>query len=757
MKPVLRHGIDLRRFGMCLVVALGAAWSATPAPAQSDRDRTSLSAREWSSRVWEEARADQGAPDRVFDEWGRVPSTHTDAGVRNLRSGLDHFLSNLDASIEERAELYSDSMSELATALDEDRLADALAHALAAHEVALRPREVASVRDTTSLPTAQEALAAEIVVRAVRRAEAAAELAESRGDLFEAHELYYRLNALMSEDQRFERDVERVARRLALIRFYDDRQFYSLSREYQLRQGEADDDERPFQADPEPWRERLAGVSQSLARQTLAKAVKHHLWQPGWGELLDGGFEALETLVTTTQLESEFPGLARRAEREAFLDYLMSSRARLRDLGSDAESWKIFLELRDLVEKAQDTVGLPEAVVVHEFTEGAVARLDSFSSVIWPYDLDMFARQLDGSFTGVGIQITLDEARRLRIVTPLEDTPAHHAGIRADDYIKAIDGHSTVGISLDQAVSRITGPKGTQVTLTIEREADEDPIDYTLRREEIEIFTVKGWRHTGPNEWDWLIDPERGVGYIRLTGFLDRTPNEFDRAIHLMKEQADATGLRGLILDLRFNPGGQLRASVEIANRFVDDGAIVSTRGPRTLPQERKASRARAAALDGVEVVVLVNEGSASASEIVAGALKDHDRALIVGTRTYGKGSVQKIEVLSGGDALFKLTGEYYVLPKGGVIHREDDSTEWGVDPHLLVRMPPGRIADAIRMRQDADALADGLNGAEEELVRRDPNRLLDEGIDLQLQTGLIMLQSRLLDSVAEHALLETR
>lgn len=260
----------------------------------------------------------------------------------------------------------------------------------------------------------------------------------------------------------------------------------------------------------------------------------------------------------------------------------------------------------------------------------------------------------------------------------------------------------------------------------------------------------------GEHEWDYLIDPVRGIGYIRLTGFLEQTPEEFDRAVQEAKREAGSVGLRGLILDLRFNPGGQLTASIEIANRFVADGVIVSTEGGRaSIPRHQRARRSRAAALEGVRVAVLINQGSASASEIVSGCLKDHDRAVIIGERSYGKGSVQKIEAISGGEALLKLTSEYYVLPKGGIIHREADSTTWGVDPHLLVRMTPKRVVDTLKVRQNADVLLDrNIELTEEQRAERNPNRLLMEPLDLQLQTGLLMLQSRLLESFAESAML---
>src|ERR1051326_3674711 len=279
------------------------------------------------------------------------------------------------------------------------------------------------------------------------------------------------------------------------------------------------------------------------------------------------------------------------------------------------------------------------------------------------------------------------------------------AGIRAGDLIKKVDGASTEGFSLDQAVDVITGPMDTEVTLTIEREIkgengskSTEEKDYRLTRKDIPIITVKGWKRSGPREdaWDWFIDPQDHIGYVRLMQFSDKTDKDFDEAISQMKAQ----GLSGLILDLRYNPGGLLDQAVAITSRFVDreasthyNGMVVTTHTKDNALVQKEPITPGAARLAGVPVIVLINEGSASASEIVSGAIQDYAKsgevkAMLMGARSYGKGSVQNVWQLSGNaDAAVKVTTQYYHLPGGRMIHRLPGASAWGVEPQLKVDM----------------------------------------------------------------------
>lgn len=685
----------------------------------------------WSDEVWQSAMA--GSDLAVVSSLRTVPATTNLPGRDALSISRDRFFDHLDAQIEARRALFNESMASLTEHMEAGKLSEALGDALAAHEMAMDATEMLTAYAPDALMSRDNLLIQPDVIRLISRSVQAARDAETSGNLLIAQDLFYRLNTLLSDTEPYTKDLERVSRRVGLLRFYYPSRLHELNNERLINLGE---EPRPlYEDDALAWHEKLINIDRGMVVEMLSVAATNHLRQQGWAPLLEGGYASLDTFLTTTDLADEFPGLSNEADREAFLTYVRREADRWR-VGGGGDRLTTSGLLRRLLRENERSVGLPDGVILHEFGEGAIGSLDKFSDFIWPYEMDMFRRQLDGSFTGVGIQITLNEANQLKIVTPLEDTPGFHAGLKAGDTIVQVDGKSTLGISLSQAVDQITGRRGTEVELTIEREGETKPFTYRIRRDRIKINSVKGWRNLGGGDWDYLVDRQRGIGYIRLTGFLPDTVPDFDDAIAAMKQQ----GARSVILDLRFNPGGQLTPSVEICNRFVAQGDLVSTRGMKNqvIERPRRAQRHFAAALADFPVVALVNEGSASASEIVSGCLQDHQRALIVGTRSYGKGSVQKVRAVARGDALVRVTTEYYVLPSGSIIHREPGSTDWGVEPDLKVRMTPEQIANALRMRQEADIpAADGEGGGV------DPSQLLAEGIDLQLEAAVLLLQAR--------------
>jgi carboxyl-terminal processing protease len=269
-------------------------------------------------------------------------------------------------------------------------------------------------------------------------------------------------------------------------------------------------------------------------------------------------------------------------------------------------------------------------------------------------------------------------------------------------------------------------------------------MDIALNRDRIPLKTIKGWKRTGArdDDWDWFIDPDNRIGYVRLTNFQEDTTRDLHRAIDAMK----AKGVNGLVLDLRFNPGGLLTQAVSVANTFIDDGVVVYTEaagGVRTDTQRAIRTQQR---LRDVPIVVLINEGSASASEIVAGAMRHYAdqgklRAMLVGQRTYGKGSVQNVLNLSA-NSMLKLTMQYYFLPNGICIHRREHAKSWGVDPHLAIEMLPQQTSDALTLRQDADSPQAWMqNEAGKEAPN--PDKLLTDGLDLQLESALFILRSQ--------------
>lgn len=664
-------------------------------------------------------------------------------GAAGVVATVDTVLNFLHGQAQERLETYTQNMKELESEMEKGNYREALAKALAAHEAGLesglKSGELLALRPETELPFKESILADPRVIELVSRSRQAARDAEERGEWIVAQDLFYRLNTLI--DHRFQEDLMRVSYRLGLLRLYAPNRLDDLMDAHLKSIGE---EPRPRYAFKEidSWDVHLKGVTRTMVLDALHVAVSNHLSQTPYPPLLIGGLKALETLATTTDLKETFTGLGDPAAVRRFTTFLRGEIEYWQS--QDRADRSRATRLIERVEQAnRESVNLPAEVLYHEFGDGSIAVLDEFTDMIWPDELHVFNRQLDGSFSGVGIQIIIDKSNQLTIVTPLKNSPAHRAGILAGDQIIAVDGRSTVGITTSQAIDQITGPRGTPVTLTIRRKDVENPIDFTLVRADIPIETVKGWRLRPGNEWDFFMDREAGIGYMRLTGFMRQTVDEFDTAITAMGPH-----LNGLIIDLRFNPGGQLQAVIDLCNRFVSRGVLVSTEGPgrRTTRTHSASAHRTSKRLAEVPIVVLINEGSASASEIMAGCLRDHQRAIVVGTRSYGKGSVQQIaNQIDGGKALLRLTREHYVLPGGDRIHRNPESTEWGVQPHLTVRMTPRQVTESIDIIREADILPDAEEAVTEEMIaRRDPNRLLTENLDLQLQTAALLIRSRL-------------
>ena len=370
------------------------------------------------------------------------------------------------------------------------------------------------------------------------------------------------------------------------------------------------------------------------------------------------------------------------------------------------------LVLRDTLKRIEvanhDTVELPEEVLVSEFADGAFAELDPFSSMIWPTDVEEFRKTTSGEFSGVGIQIQSDEDGSLKVVSPLEDSPAYRAGIKAGDVVTKINGKNAKGISLNQAVKTITGEKGTTVVLTVEG-PDGKSKDYTIRREVIHVASIKGYQHKPGGGWEWFVDPEQKIAYMRLTNFTQDTGKELEKAVEpISRPAAGASSWTCATTPAACSPPPPRSATSSSPS-----GVIVSTHPDRVTGNPPTVDRAKKDDDDcTLPLIVLVNQYSASASEIVSGALKDQHRALIVGERTFGKGSVQMLFPLAERTTLLKLTTSHYYLPNGRCIHREENSTEWGVDPDVTVEMTPEQMRAAIDARQELDILRDAAGAA---------------------------------------------
>jgi carboxyl-terminal processing protease len=501
------------------------------------------------------------------------------------------------------------------------------------------------------------------------------------------------------------------------------------------------------------WTETLRGVRADMLWDALVDVREQYFREVSYKTLMEGGIKGLRAVVTTEGLEKTFAGLKDESKKNAFLATFDELDKEAQQATDETEQ----LVLRNALAKIKSvnaaTVNLPEEVLVSEFADGAFGELDPFSSMIWPSDLADFTKQTQGEFSGVGIQIQTDEDGNLKVATPLEDSPAYEAGIKAGDIITHIDGRKTKGISLTQAVKQITGPENTRVRLTI-KSPDGQTREYTIRRQTIKVASIKGWMHQPGGGWSYFVDPDQKIAYVRITNFTKTTGEDFGRAVDEMRAQ----GARGIIMDLRYNPGGLMMAATEVCDKLLGDGLIVSTRADRETPNPPSITTARKDEDDcDLPMVVLVNQYSASASEIVSGALKDRKRALIVGERTFGKGSVQMLFPLSTRLALVKLTTSHYYLPSGRCIHREENSTDWGVNPDLTIEMTPDQMRAAIDARQELDILrkAHGTPGdgeqsqpqekaptTQEEVAKPDQTDPL--ACDPQLSAALLLLRLQL-------------
>lgn len=341
----------------------------------------------------------------------------------------------------------------------------------------------------------------------------------------------------------------------------------------------------------------------------------------------------------------------------------------------DYELMKMFVDALDEVQRNY-VEPISRRELMEAAIEGVLAKLDKYSDYIAPEDVDAFQKDVDAEFGGIGIQVEMRN-KRLTVVSPLRGSPGAKAGLKSDDVILDVDGKTTEGESLRDSTKRMMGRLGTDVVLKV-LHSDGNIETLTVTRGNIEVETVVANSRESDGSWDWTIDDQYMIGYIRISSFSGHTPKELNAALKELQEM----GMRGLILDLRFNPGGLLPAAIEVADMFLKEGRIVSTSGRNG---DNRAWDAKAeGTYENFPMVVLVNHFSASASEIVSASLQDNKRAVIVGTRTWGKGSVQKVIDLPGRSAM-KLTTSSYLRPSGKNIHRAKDATEddvWGVKPN---------------------------------------------------------------------------
>ncbi len=365
-------------------------------------------------------------------------------------------------------------------------------------------------------------------------------------------------------------------------------------------------------------------------------------------------------IATTTALSFSAPVLAATEVNQGQTKPLSSRTYEFLNLFGD-----VFERVRaDYVEEVDDGELIENAI------NGMLTALDPHSSYLNEKSFKEMQVQTKGEFGGLGIEVTMENGL-VKVVSPIDDTPAFKAGVKAGDYISHIDNEPVIGLTLSEAVEKMRGKVGTNITITVLREGMNEPLDLTLTRDVIRIRSVRS-------------DMHGDIGYLRITSFSEQTFDKLAEAIETLKK--DIPDLKGVVLDLRNNPGGLLDQAIAVSDAFLDRGEIVSTRG-RQKDDIRRYSATPGDLLDGLPMVVLINAGSASASEIVAGALQDHKRAVIMGNKSFGKGSVQTVIPLPGHGAMRLTTSRYYT-PSGTSIQAE------GIVPDIEVQQAKIELVD---------------------------------------------------------------
>jgi carboxyl-terminal processing protease len=447
------------------------------------------------------------------------------------------------------------------------------------------------------------------------------------------------------------------------------------------------------------FRQALTAVSErdalALYAEVLLMVQSHHVDEPNWRGLFDSGTTSLEVALrepafTERHLRGVAPervsafvrGLRRDLARQP-----VRSRQETRDAVALVARW------------SREALGAPGTAVIFEYACGAASSLDEYSSFLTADQLKEVYSQIEGNFVGLGVELKANEGALL-IVKVITGSPAARGGLRAGDQIVAVDGQLTQELATEEAANLLQGPEQSTVDVTV-ISPEQAPRIIRLRRERVEVPSIDEVK---------IIDAQQGIGYLKLTCFEKTTSKDLDAALWDLHRQ----GMRSLIMDLRGNPGGLLTSSVEVADKFVEQGTLVSTRG-RTVGEDYTYSAQRSGTWK-MPLVVLIDGDSASASEIFAGAIRDHRRGTIVGARSYGKGSVQGIFSLNVGQTGLRLTTSKFYSPHGHPFSRV------GVSPDVVVRQAARPVDGELPMATPAptDPFVDaGLEVARQQLARR--------------------------------------
>jgi carboxyl-terminal processing protease len=755
---IVRSGAVLAGTGALALGLLAAApASAHPFGAASAlvADKRTEEVGRWSDSVWNAAKS--GDLTAVEGALKAVPESLATENAKVLRELVALRTQHADEGAKTRETDRAKALEELKGNLTKGEVTMALTDAVRLQTLSDDWAAVLAIPEMVEL----------VKVAEVRQAEA-----DTAGDFLVAQEILFRLRTLFEEGdaqafRRYGAMLDTVNKRIMLLAQYAPRELWRLRKAY----AERVEPEREFPAFNEAfandWKEALDGVSKGMLTSALTTAANDHISSGGWEPLISGGLRAVRVLATTEALKENFEGLADPARRGVLVDAVTRAEENLARMNRDQVGRPQYnAALREVLTANAAGPALREEVLYREFGDGAIEELskrfeDEYTQIIWPDQLRRFEQMIKGNFVGVGIMIRHDDRRDIQVVNPLEGSPASRSGVKSDDRIVAVDGKSTVGWTLNKAVDSITGPSGQNVRLTVKRDGLEEPIEITLVREEIKIRSVNGWWKKALDEkgvpvWDWFVSPESGIGYVRLSSFNDDSFSDFLSAVRQMRRERP---LRGVVLDLRHNPGGLLKSSVDFSNAFIERGRIVAGQDRNGRQVWAMGAESPRAVLKDLPVVVLVNQGSASASEIVAGALKAHDAAVVLGDRTFGKGSVQTVHPCGDqrADAQLKLTTQYYVLPPGPgeteprLVHKRPGSSDYGVLPDLVVKMTPGQIEKSLTLRQNADVIEE-WKAAADQRPRPDVAELLSSGIDPQLELAVLILKAKALKELESAA-----
>lgn len=588
------------------------------------------------------------------------------------------------------------------------------------------------VRNASELATAEQRLALQsnaFVTSTIEKAVERATVHEAEGRWLEAYtECYSWLRAIDPNNQGYKDYIEELLDRVSIDSSFSDSPCETSAARYK-------------------------GVRKEIFRAAITALNLYYINSIDYAEMASEALKRCKLVVEVVlvrktdpndTLEYEVPNGEQAGAWAAGMDVLLDEVKNPSRVFGASKFLRIFEKALDLNKR---TAGLPMEIIITQFSSASLATLDPHTTIIWPREIEQFNKAMTNEFSGVGIEISKKDGL-LTVASLLPDTPAYKAGLDAGDVIERVDGLETRNMSLHCAVKHITGPKGTDVELTIKRANTNERETITITRDRIIVPSVRGWVRSDTGKWVHVLDPNERIGYARLTSFVSDTARDFENVL----DDLEADGLNGLILDLRFNSGGLLSSAVAISDMFIRKGVIVSTRsGPGGFGSDSVPAHARNTH-PNFPLVVLVNSSSASASEIVSGALADpvHERAVLVGDRTHGKGSVQSISGARYG-AQLKYTMAYYHLPSGQRVNSRASreklgKKDWGVAPDVQIRLRRDELADLWDVQRDNAVLVQANHDHGKDTRKKHQLKELLK-VDPQLALAILVVRAKQIEA----------